>query len=286
MTKLINTLILIILIFSQTSCERVSFDKSDIENKDGFELNFHVGNIDTSGIVDVSKVCNKINFAVYDSIGDRVKSISQSSDYDNDFGTVKVCLPEGNYKVVALAHNGKTNASTTNMNRITFNGKVTDTFVYSEDINVKGNSDYQMTLKRCVAKILFTIKDKVPDEVKQIKFFYTGGSSTLDGISGWGCVNSRQTEIRDVKAEARADSSVYELYTFPQDSNGSLVITVSCLDSSGNIIYERMFDDVKVSKCGITTCTARLFSGGEISLSKDLVLKADDKWRDGEIYKF
>lgn len=277
MTKLINTLILIILIFSQTSCERVSFDKSDIENKDGFELNFHVGNIDTSGIVDVSKVCNKINFAVYDSIGDRVKSISQSSDYDNDFGTVKVCLPEGNYKVVALAHNGKTNASTTNMNRITFNGKVTDTFVYSEDINVKGNSDYQMTLKRCVAKILFTIKDKVPDEVKQIKFFYTGGSSTLDGISGWGCVNSRQTEIRDVKAEARADSSVYELYTFPQDSNGSLDITVSCLDSSGNILYERMFDDVKVSKCGITTCTARLFSEGEISLSKDLVLKADDE---------
>ena len=286
MTKLINTLILIILIFSQTSCERVSFDKSDIENKDGFELNFHVGNIDTSGIVDVSKVCNKINFAVYDSIGDRVKSISQSSDYDNDFGTVKVCLPEGNYKVVALAHNGKVNASTTNMNRITFNGKVTDTFVYSEDINVKGNSDYQMTLKRCVAKILFTIKDKVPDEVKQIKFFYTGGSSTLDGISGWGCVNSRQTEIRDVKAEARADSSVYELYTFPQDSNGSLVITVSCLDSSGNIIYERMFDDVKVSKCGITTCTEKLFSEGEISLSKDLVLKADDEWRDGEIYKF
>ena len=286
MTKLINTLILIILIFSQTSCERVSFDKSDIENKDGFELNFHVGNIDTSGIDDVSKVCNKINFAVYDSIGDRVKSISQSSDYDNDFGTVKVCLPEGNYKVVALAHNGKTNASTTNMNRITFNGKVTDTFVYSEDINVKGNSDYQMTLKRCVAKILFTIKDKVPDEVKQIKFFYTGGSSTLDGISGWGCVNSRQTEIRDVKAEARADSSVYELYTFPQDSNGSLDITVSCLDSSGNILYERMFDDVKVSKCGITTCTEKLFSEGEISLSKDLVLKADDEWRDGEIYKF
>ena len=286
MTKLIKTLILIILIFSQTSCERVSFDKSDIENKDGFELNFHVGNIDTSGIDDVSKVCNKINFAVYDSIGDRVKSISQCSDYDNDFGTVKVCLPEGNYKVVALAHNGKTNASTTNMNRITFNGKVTDTFVYSEDINVKGNSDYQMTFKRCVAKILFTIKDKVPDEVKQIKFFYTGGSSTLDGISGWGCVNSRQTEIRDVKAEARADSSVYELYTFPQDSNGSLDITVSCLDSSGNILYERMFDDVKVSKCGITTCTEKLFSEGEISLSKDLVLKADDEWRDGEIYKF
>lgn len=286
MTKLINTLILIILIFTQTSCERVSFDKSDVENKDGFELNFHVGNIDTRGIVNVSKVCNRINFAIYDSIGDRVRSISQSSDYDADFGIIKVSLPKGNYKVVALAHNGNSNASTTNMNRITFNGKVTDTFVYSDDINVSGNSDYQMNLKRCVAKILFTIKDKVPDEVKQIKFFYTGGSSTLDGISGWGCVNSRQTEIRDVKAEARADSSVYELYTFPQDSNGSLDITVSCLDSSGNILYERMFDDVKVSKYSITTCTEKLFSEGEISLSKGLVLKADDEWRDGEIYKF
>jgi hypothetical protein len=286
MTKLINTLILIILIFTQTSCERVSFDKSDVENKDGFELNFHVGNIDTRGIVNVSKVCNRINFAIYDSIGDRVRSISQSSDYDADFGIIKVSLPKGNYEVVALAHNGNSNASTTKMNRITFNGKVTDTFVYSDDINVSGNSDYQMNLKRCVAKILFTIKDKVPDEVKQIKFFYTGGSSTLDGISGWGCVNSRQTEIRDVKAEARADSSVYELYTFPKDSNGSLDITVSCLDSSGNILYERMFDDVKVSKCSVTTCAEKLFSESEISLSKGLVLKADDEWHDGEIYKF
>ena len=90
MTKLINTLILIILIFTQTSCERVSFDKSDVENKDGFEINFHVGNIDTSDIVDVSKVCNKINFAVYDSIGVRVKSVAQSSDNDKDFGLIKV----------------------------------------------------------------------------------------------------------------------------------------------------------------------------------------------------
>ncbi|BCS85668.1 FimB/Mfa2 family fimbrial subunit [Prevotella herbatica] len=286
MTKLINTLILIILLFTQTSCERVSFDKSDIENKDGFELNFHVRNLDTRGIVDVSKVCNKINFAVYDSIGDRVKSISQSSDKDNDFGTIKVSLPEGNYKVVVLAHSGSTNASTTNMNRITFNGKVTDTFVYSEDINVKGNSDYQMTLKRCVAKILFTVKDKVPENVKQIKFFYTGGSSTLDGASGMGCVNSRQTEIRDVGVEARADSSVYELYTFPQDATSCLNITVSCLDGEGNTIYERMFEDVNISLCGVTTCTGNLFSADANSSTKGVVLKADDEWIDGGIYKY
>lgn len=286
MTKLRNTLILIILIFTQTSCERVSFDKSDVENKDGFEINFHVGNIDTRGIVDVSKVCNKINFAVYDSIGNRVKSISQCADNDNDFGTIKVSLPEGNYKVVALAHNCSSNASMTNMNRITFNGKVTDTFVSSEDINVKENSDYQMTLKRCVAKILFTIKDKVPEDVKQIKFFYTGGSSTLDGASCMGCVNSRQTETRDVDVDTSADSSVYELYTFPQDATSSLSITVSCLDGVGNTIYERIFDDVKISLCGVTTCTGNLFATDVNSSTKGVVLKADDEWIDGGIYKF
>ena len=286
MNKLLNTLILLILIFTQTSCERVTFDKSGVENKNGFELNFHVGNIDTRSIVDVSKVCNKINFAVYDSIGDRVKSISQCSDYDNDFGTIKVSLPKGNYKVVTLAHSGNANASTTNMNRITFNGKVTDTFFYSNDINVNGNSDYQMTLKRCVAKILFTVEDKVPGDVKQIKFYYTGGSSTLDGVSGWGCVNSRQTEIRDVQVEAHADSSVYELYTFPHDANSFLNITVSCLDASGNKVYEQLFEDVQVSMCGTTSCNEKLFSGGEVSSSKGVALRANDEWSDGGVYKY
>ena len=37
MNKLLNTLILLILIFTQTSCERVTFDKSGVENKNGFE---------------------------------------------------------------------------------------------------------------------------------------------------------------------------------------------------------------------------------------------------------
>ena len=73
MNKLLNTLIILILIFAQTSCERVSFDKPGVDSHDGFELNFNVRNIDTRGLADVSKVCNKINFAVYDSIGDRVK---------------------------------------------------------------------------------------------------------------------------------------------------------------------------------------------------------------------
>jgi hypothetical protein len=280
MNKLLNTLILLILIFAQTSCERVSFDKPGVDSHDGFELNFNVRNIDTRGLADVSKVCNKINFAVYDSIGVRVKSVAQSSDNDKDFGLIKVSLPEGNYKVVVLAHNGNTNASTTKLNRITFNGKVTDTFYHSDDILVKANSDYQMTLKRCAAKILFTVEDKVPDDVKQIKFYYTGGSSTLDGASGLGCVNSRQTELRDVKVEAHADSSVYELYTFPQYDNSCLSITVSCIDKSGNVVYESLFDDVYVAACGTTKYSGKLFSVSETGSSK-----ANDEMSKVENYK-
>lgn len=280
MNRLLNTLILLILIFAQTSCERVSFDKPGVDSHDGFELNFNVRNIDIRGLADVSKVCNKINFAVYDSIGVRVKSVAQSSDNDKDFGLIKVSLPEGNYKVVVLAHNGNTNASTTKLHRITFNGKVTDTFYHSDDIFVKGNSDYQMTLKRCAAKILFTVEDKVPDDVKQIKFYYTGGSSTLDGASGLGCVNSRQTELRDVKVEAHADSSVYELYTFPQYDNSCLNITVSCIDKSGNVVYESLFDDVYVAACGITKYSGKLFS-----VSETVSSKANDEMSRVENYK-
>jgi hypothetical protein len=286
MKKTLTILPLLIFLLCLTSCEHVTFDKSDLtEKENGFELNFHVGNVDTRGVVDAAKVCTKINFAVYDSIGNRVKAINQSLD-DNAFGTIHVCLPEGIYKIVALAHNGDANASTTNMNKITFNGKVTDTFFYSNDIDVKENSDYQMMLKRCVAKVLFTIEDKVPENVKFVNFFYTGGSSSIDGIDGCGCVNSRQTELREVTNEAHAGSSAYELYTFPQTQKSMLNITVTCLDGNGNSVYERTFDNVNISRCSITTCKGKMFSGDTSSLSKDFTLKVDDEWGTGEIYNY
>lgn len=47
------------------------------------------------------------------------------------------------------------------------------------------------------------IKDEIPEQAKKIKFYYTGGSSTLNAKTGYGCVNSKQTEILDLVKNSR-----------------------------------------------------------------------------------
>ena len=70
---------------------------------------------------------------------------------------------------------------------------------------------YDLTLTRAVAMFRMVLTDEeIPSTVTKFKFYYTGGSSTFSPSAGYGCVNSKQTEIRPV-----ADDGTYEIFTLP-----------------------------------------------------------------------
>ena len=219
--------------------------------------------------------------------GDKVKELKQKSG-DSDFGTAALSLPEGNYRLVVIAHNGEGNATVSSADKITFqNNVVSDTFYYYGEVKVDNNlNSLELVLSRPVSMFRFEITDNMPDNVRKMQFYYTGGSSTFSAESGYGNVNSRQTVKIDVKSEQIGRPTVFEVYTFLHDNDGSLKMKVSAMDGSENVLYEREFTDVPMRRNAITKYTGTFFDGGSSSSDRMFTFKADGDWNSENEYSY
>ena len=199
----------------------------------------------------------------------RVKSVHLSADNDL-FMKPSLRLDDGTYSVVAVAHAGMGHATITNAQRITFyKNKVTDTYVYNGEITVSGKSTYTLPMTRVTAMFQLAVTSPLPQNVAQVEFKYTGGSSTLDAKSLEGCVASRETETREVSEAMRTTPPTLAIYTFPRRESDGLKIKISFNDKNGNTLYEEEYQDVPV-KVGMRTCyKCKLPNDFVDALSKD-----------------
>jgi hypothetical protein len=275
-------------------CEKPVFDGEDQENKTDivlkgeYQLTFNAMQVEqtpfrsssrSEGVTQtLAEVCNRISFVVFD--GETKVSATHQTSSEKSFGSASVNLPAGTYTLVIIAHNGLANPTFTSPSKITFkDNKVTDTFYSCQQIVVDEPKTYDIVLSRAVAMFNLTIKDATPSDVKQMKFYYTGGSSTFNAQDGCGCVSSRQTEYREVPATAYDGESSYELYTFPHDDGRTLKMDVSALDSSGdNILYHQIFEDVPMTVNQITHYTGYFFGGEESDESTNVSVKVTNNW--------
>lgn len=124
--------------------------------------------------------------------------------------------------------------------------------------------------------LMLHIKDAIPTTAKSIKFYYTGGSSTLDATTGYGCVKSRQTEEREINPQQKD----YTIYTFPHSSGKKLHITITVYNQKGETIVTKELKDVEIKQNNVTTCSLNLFGGKEDGSSIDVTF--DPTW-DGYI---
>ena len=232
-------------------------------------------------VTPIREVCSRINVAIFDS-GDatKVKTINQEKS-DASFGKITTNLAKGSYTIVIIAHNGSGNATVSTPEKVTFkDNKVSDTFYYYGDIDVDDNETYDITLKRAVAMVRLVVKDNTPKNIHSMKFYYTGGSSTLNPQTGYGCVNSKQTEIRTVPESAYTGESAYDIYTFPHESQKKLNIEISALESATatNATYARTISDVSVKRNCITRYTG-YFYGEDPSTGRGIELTTTDEWQ-------
>ena len=233
----------------------------------------------TRAMTDITEICSRLNIAIFDGDGTKVKTIAQKRD-DAEFGTVTMSLAAATYRLVVIAHNCDGSATISSEEKVTFpNNKVTDTFYYYGDLVVTAEKQsYDLTLTRAVAMFRLVLTDEdIPSNVAKVKFYYLGGSSTFSPASGVGCVNSKQTEYRAV-----AEDGVYEIYTMPHTEEDVLTkLTVTALDANDNIIKERLFENVPVVRNQVTRYTGSFFGnggGGGGTGSGDFRMTADPDW--------
>ena len=273
---------MILMALMMVSCEKVIMDDGD--GPDGKEMKGNV-RIKVTGFTqtdftrspqNISDVCTRLNFAFFQGES-KVKTLSQTAS-DEKFGDVSVSLGTGKYKMVIVAHSGNGAATITSPSKVTFaDNKMTDTFLYCDDIEVSADgSDVDVQLRRVVAMFRLRIMDDIPSSVTRLKFYYTGGSSTLSATTGLGIVESKQTEYRTIE-EGQHE---YDVYTVPHAKNDELKVTVTALDAEDNPVKEQVFTNVPVTVNKITQYAGDFFGSGSGSGNFSFTLTVDDEWED------
>ena len=168
--------------------------------------------------------CSRLSIAIFDG-EEKVKTLNLKAE--DGYDDIGINLDAGKYRMVAIGHNGSGNCTISSPEKVKFyKNKMTDTFFYYGTFNVTDGEDTDdyILLNRAVAQFKVHITDAtIPPEAHSIKFYYTGGSSTLDAVTGYGCVQSRQTESFKLQ-EGKRD---YSVYTFPREENKGLKMTIN-----------------------------------------------------------
>ena len=166
--------------------------------------------------------------------------------------------------------------------------KLTDTFYYYGRLSIKSDKvEADVNLQRAVAAFKLHITDEtIPEEVRSIKFYYTGGSSTLDATTGYGCVNSRQTEIFNFTDNNRD----FTVYTFPHEENKAIKMTISILDADAHAIKTFTKSGFKMKRNEIikTDISLTKSSGGSLDEDDDrnVGLTVDADWGKETVVRF
>lgn len=208
----------------------------------------------------VTDYCNRLNFAIYEMDGSRVKQVNQTSDKAG-FGTASFSLEEGEYQLVVLAHSSNGNPTMTNPQKIQFSNSLgyTDTFLYYTTVTVtEEHQTLSVSLERIVSMCRFVMNDAIPAGVSKLEFYYTGGSGTFNAATGLGNVNSKQKMTFSVTAGQ--SGTMYDLYTFLHQQDDDITLTVTAYDSADNVLYEREFD-VPMTRRKITRLSGDFFTG-------------------------
>lgn len=256
--------LLLMLVATLTSCEKFALDNSGTNSHDANAnviIHASVAKNNSTGTRSeeedeeiegkpLEDYCSRLSIAIFDG-EEKVKTLNLTAEKDG-YDDIGINLDAGKYRMVAIGHNGSGNCTISSPEKVKFyKNKMTDTFFYYGTFNVidgEDTDDY-ILLNRAVAQFKVHITDAtIPAEAHSIKFYYTGGSSTLDAVTGYGCVQSRQTESFKLQ-EGKRD---YSVYTFPREENKGLKMTINILDADAQSIKEYSKEGVPVKRNNIT----------------------------------
>ena len=286
MFSVVITLTMICATFALLSCEKpIALEDGETDDVEG-NLRVNVYEIETAPFANstraaVSDVCTRLNFAIYDEGGSRLKQVNQTSD-KSGFGQCAFQLEEGTYQLVVVGHSANGNPTMTNLGKIQFTNSTgyTDTFLCYGEVNIGEEPvELNISMDRIVALCRFVVTDDIPAEVKKLQFYYTGGSGAFNAVTGMGCVNSKQTVTYDV---ATVSEKQFDLYTFLHELSDNIVLTVTALDASGNELHSRQFD-VPMQQNHITWLSGAFFDGSGSSSTSITGVTVNTNW-DGETH--
>lgn len=261
-----RTLCALCLLCVLCACEKnITTDTQDDGN---VVLQFHPSTRDlsTRATVAIGDYFTKLNIMLFDEDGNRVwEKVRTQLRTDEQFGRLTCALSPGTYTVVAVGHSSAISATIKSPEMVQFTAsdgeKLTDTFCYCGELVVGDDTQqHDLLMHRVGAMIQFSLTDTTtPDNFARLKIDYTGGSANFNPTTSEGCTKSTQSEQRTA-----TPAQLYQCFTFPYQAETCLLkMTLSAFDADGNIIRQRVFTDVPVTRNRITVYTGHFFEPGD-----------------------
>ena len=239
----------------------------DVEADGNVTLRFQTSTDDmTRATVSIGNYFTKLNVMLFNEDGSKAfDKVRTQLKADEDFGQLNLSLSAGVYTIVAVGHSSTISATIKSPEMVQFtasNGeKLTDTFCYCGKITVSEDPEqHDLTMNRATAMFQIKLTDEeVPAAFAKMKIDYTGGSANFNPTTFEGTTKSTQSESRTATPD-----DIYQCYTFPyQSASGTLKVTASALDASGNVLRTRTFDAIPVTRNRITTYKGKFFEEGD-----------------------
>lgn len=253
-----------------TSCFRTADEVA--ENQDGkHRLDINVTRISQQPFTRAygAESVTRLDLAIFDASGSKVVKVNHVKA-DGDFMHPSVSVPEGDLRLILIAHSGNGVATVSSPTEVTFpNNKVTDTFAAYTTLTIDEDTPSALSidieLKRPVSMIRLIMTDtEMPEGFSQLQFYYTGGSSTFNPQTGYGSKNSRQTEIRTL-AESTTDAEgnhIFEIFTFPHIAEDELKLTITPQKADGQAIgTPKTIESIPINVNVITELQGQIFAG-------------------------
>lgn len=268
-----------------TSCFAPLSEPSELDMEGCHKITINVSDVGQSQLSRASATgsVTRLDLAVFDEENNSVSKLSQVRSV-GDFMHPTISLPEGDFKLVIIAHSGEKASSISKVTEASFDGKVTDTFAACASLTIDEDppASVNIELSRVVSMIRFVIPDSyLPEGFDRMKFYYTGGSSTLNPQTGFGSKNSQQTEYRTL-ADCTTDDQgrhLFEIYTFPHSATDVVKVTMTPQGEDGSTIgAEKEISNIPIKLNSITEC--------QLANQTGVIITINDQWGETIDYWF
>ena len=210
------------------------------------------------------KQITELEVALFPEDRDTMYLVTQFST-DKNFGQVKLYVPRGNYKMVAIAastDNPSKNhkVSIKSQTEVVFpNNEVTDMFYTYQNIAVKDREEsqnYDCILKRGVTVLQLNCREEpCPDYMKSFKYTITGNCGNVFNPSTGHCLKqatlTKTYDISDDRFTAKRFS--FSIYFFlGADAVKDITLTTQSIDTKDKVVKNLSFENVHMVKGKMT----------------------------------
>lgn len=205
--------------------------------------------------------------------------VRQNTTENKNFGNVKVYVPSGKYKLIAVAAKTNSVSETNRINiksatEVVFPNNIPSDMAYiCKDITIdeeSGTQTFDCTLQRGISVFKLIAKDVITSNLKSITCTISGKCGNVFNPSTGYC-KSETKVIRTVNLD-REDIinkriNIMNYVFLSEDDTDEINITVKTTDKDGKTVKEMTFKNVHLVKDKQTTYLGPIFTNGSTGLT-------------------